>query len=161
IRRIQVRDGAAVAFIGVSHDPWSDGEKRFGVVRPLIHQDEWSDAGFEWLVGIGHDWLRDEAAEVAVARIREEGTNELEALARLGSRETRRSGPSERDLVGSRDQLLESARAPSARALEQGVVMNPLSEDPDPDKRHKLYELMVESVHDIPRSVPDHEMTFE
>lgn len=161
MRRIGVRDGAAVAYIGASHDPWSDGEKRFGVVRSLIRDDEWSDAGYERLVTIGQDWLSSEGAEVAVVRVSEEKTNELAVLDRLGYRENRRLRTSELDLLARRDQLLEAARATQELMLEQGVVIHPLSEDPDPDKLHKLYLLMLESVHDIPRSVPDVEMTFE
>lgn len=161
MRLIGVRDGAAVAFLGASHDPWADGEKRFGVVRSMIRADEWNGAGYERLITLGQDWLRSEGAQVAVVRVSEDKTDELEVLERLGYRESRRLRTSELDLVARRDQLMAAARTTKERLLEQGVVMHPLSEDPDPDALYKLYLLMLESGHDIPRSMPDHEMTFD
>lgn len=44
---------------------------------------------------------------------------------------------------------------------DQGVVMHTLGEDRDPHKHRKLYATMKESRRDMPRSVPEHEMTFE
>lgn len=161
MRRIQVRDSGAVAFLGVSHDPWSGGEKRFGIIRSLIREDDWTAGGYDRLVRIGQDWLRDEEAEVAVVRIRDDRANELEVLDRLGYSENRRLRTSELDLVARRDQLLDAAARSRALLVAQGVEMHPLTEDTDPNKLHKLYALMVESEDDIPKSVPNAELTFE
>src|SRR5947208_7473291 len=38
-RYIDVRDGAAVAYVAASHELWNPGEKRFGVVRPLLRRE--------------------------------------------------------------------------------------------------------------------------
>src|SRR5881275_1480859 len=38
-RRIAVQDGAAIAYIGATHELWPEDEKRFGVVRPLLRSD--------------------------------------------------------------------------------------------------------------------------
>jgi RimJ/RimL family protein N-acetyltransferase len=161
MRRVQVREGSAIAFLGVSHDLWVDGEKRFGVIRPLLRYEEWSDEDFGLLVDIGADWLRSEGAEFAVARVREDFPRELGVLARLGFGENRRLRISELDLVTRRDHIIAAARELLQRMQEQGVVMRPFSEDGDPEKYRKLYVTMLESGHDVPRSVPDRDMTLD
>jgi GNAT superfamily N-acetyltransferase len=45
--------------------------------------------------------------------------------------------------------------------LDGGIVMHPCSEDSDPEKYRKLYETMVESSHDVPQSVPAHDMALD
>jgi hypothetical protein len=53
MRRVRVREESAIAFLGVSHDLWLDGEKRFGVIRPLLRYEEWRDDDYALLVDIG------------------------------------------------------------------------------------------------------------
>jgi RimJ/RimL family protein N-acetyltransferase len=161
MRRVRVREGSAIAFLGVSHDLWSDGEKRFGVIRPLLRYEEWTDDDFARLVDIGADWLRSEGADTAVARVREDFPRELGVLERVGFRENRRLRTSELDLVARRDHIIAAARESYLRMRERGVVMHPFSEDRDPEKYRKLYETMLESGHDVPRSVPEHDMTLD
>ena len=67
MRRIQIRDEIAVAFVGVTHARWMDGRRRFGIVRPLLRYEEWSDGDFAQLVEIGADWLRGEGASTVVS----------------------------------------------------------------------------------------------
>jgi RimJ/RimL family protein N-acetyltransferase len=161
MRRLRVREGSAIAFVGVSHDLWSDGEKRFGVIRPLLRYEEWTDDDFARLVDIGADWLRSEGADTAVARVREDFPRELGVLDRLGFREDRRLRTSELDLVAHRDQIVATAQESQRRMREQSVTMHPFSDDRDPEKYRKLYETMLESRHDVPHSVPERDMTLE
>jgi RimJ/RimL family protein N-acetyltransferase len=161
MRRLRVREGSAIAFLGVSHDLWSDGEKRFGVVRPLLRYEEWKDDDFARLIDIGAEWLRSEGADAAVARVREDFPRELGVLDRLGFRENRRLRTSELDLVAHRDQIVATAQESRRRMREQGVVMHPFSDDGDPQKYRKLYETMLESRHDVPHSVPERDMTLD
>ena len=161
MRRVLVREGSAIAFVGVTHELWSDGEKRFGVIRPLLRYGEWTDDAFGRLVDIGAEWLRSEGAEAAVARVREDFSRELGVLQGLGFREDRRLLTSELDLVAHRDRIVAAARESHRRMRERGVVMHPLSDDPDPEKYRKLYETMLESGHDVPHSVPEHDMTID
>src|SRR5256885_1997895 len=106
MRRIAVQDGAAIAYIGATHELWPADEQRFGIVRPLVRGDFWSRARYEQLVGIGEDWLRAEGAATAVARIRADFELEIEALQRLGYREDRRMRISELDPIPNRDKIL-------------------------------------------------------
>lgn len=161
MRRVRVNDGAAIAFVGVSHDLWTDGGTRFGVIRPLLRYEEWKDEDYAHLVDIGASWLRGEGAEVAVARVREDFPRELGVLDRLGFREDRRLRTSELDLLARRDHILTTAKDSRDQMREKGIVMHPFSEDTDPDKYRKLYGTMVESHHDVPRSVPERDMTLE
>jgi len=161
MRRVCVRDGAAVAFVGASHTQWEDGGPRFGVVRPLLIHDRWSDDDYELLVAIGERWLQDEGATTAVARVREDFPLELGVLDRLGFREDRRMRTSELDLVDRHDHIVEEARESARQMREQGIELRPISEDGHPDRFRHLYETMVESRRDIPTSVPEQEMNFD
>lgn len=161
MRLVLVRDGTAVAFVGATHDRWIDGEKRFGVVRPRLSDETWSQDHYAELVDLGQQWLRSEAAETAVARVREDFPRELDVLGRLGFRENRRLPTSELDLVARRDHILGEATKTKQRLAHEGIVMRPLSEDSDPDRFQKLHATMVESNRDIPRSVPKHDLSFD
>lgn len=160
-RWVQVRDGVATAYVGVSHDPWVDGSARFGVIRPRLLASEWSGDGYATLVNVGEQWLLGEGTQTAVARVREEFAQELEVLGRLGFREVRRNRTSELDLVARREHILTEAREQSLRMAKQGVVMHPISQDLDADKFQKLYTTMMESAQDIPKSVPEHDFAFD
>lgn len=161
MRRVLVREGSAIAYIGVSHELWSDSEKRFGVVRPLLRYEEWTDDDFARLVDIGAGWLRSEGAEAAVARVREDFPRELGVLQRLGFHEDRRLRTSELDLVAHRDRIVAAALESRVRMQERGIAMHPFSDDVDPERYRKLYETMLESGHDVPHSVPEHDMTLD
>ena len=161
MRQVRVCDGVAVAFVGVSHELWIGGETRFGVVRPLLHYEGWKDEDYARLVHIGMAWLRDEGGEVAVARVREDFPRELGVLGRLGFREDRRLRTSELDLVSRRDHIIAAAAESRRQMLDQGVAMCPFSEDSDPERYRKLYDTMIESGHDMPRTVPERDMTLD
>jgi RimJ/RimL family protein N-acetyltransferase len=161
MRRVLVREGSAIAYIGVSHELWSDSERRFGVIRPLLRYEEWTDDDFARLVDIGAGWLRSEGAEAAVARVREDFPRELGVLQRLGFHEDRRLRTSELDLVAHRDRIVAAALESRGRMQERGIAMHPFSDDVDPERYRKLYETMLESGHDVPHSVPEHDMTLD
>ncbi|HEV3405321.1 MAG TPA: GNAT family N-acetyltransferase [Candidatus Dormibacteraeota bacterium] len=161
MRRVLVREGSAIAYIGVSHEMWSDSERRFGVIRPLLRYEEWTDDDFARLVDIGAGWLRSEGAEAAVARVREDFPRELGVLQRLGFHEDRRLRTSELDLVAHRDRIVAAALESRGRMQERGIAMHPFSDDVDPERYRKLYETMLESGHDVPHSVPEHDMTLD
>jgi RimJ/RimL family protein N-acetyltransferase len=161
MRRVLVREGSAIAYIGVSHELWSDSERRFGVIRPLLRYEEWTDDDFARLVDIGAGWLRSEGAEAAVARVREDFPRELGVLQRLGFHEDRRLRTSELDLVAHRDRIVAAAWESRGRMQERGIAMHPFSDDVDPERYRKLYETMLESGHDVPHSVPEHDMTLD
>src|SRR6266513_1504839 len=76
-RYIDVRDGAAVAYVAVSHELWNAGEKRFGVVRTRGRRDKWSRNNNEEMISIGGDWIQNETADTAVARVREDFPDEI------------------------------------------------------------------------------------
>lgn len=162
MRQIDVRDGAAVAFLSVAHEPWAGaGRTRFGTVRALLRYDVWQDDVFAELVEIGERWLRGQDAEISVARVREDFEREIVVLERLGYREARRMRISELDLDAKREEIQRLAGDSRRRMTEQNVVMLPLSEDKDSAKLRKLYELMMESEKDIPTTVPRREPGFE
>jgi GNAT superfamily N-acetyltransferase len=163
MRQIDVRDGAAVAFVSVAHEPWAagSGRERFGTVRPLLRYDVWRDDLFAELVEIGERWLREQDAQISVARVREDFVREIAVLEGRGYREDRRMRVSELDLEARREEIRRLADESRRRMTEQNVVMLPLSEDQDSEKLRKLYEVMMESEKDIPTTVPRREPDFE
>src|SRR2546425_11754669 len=60
MRRVAVEDGAAVAYTSASHELWEADDKRFGVIRPMLRHDGWSDTTFGRLVEVAEQWLQDE-----------------------------------------------------------------------------------------------------
>lgn len=161
MRWIAVRDGVAIAYTSASHELWEAGEKRYGIVRLLLRQEDWSDEGYARLVQVAEEWLRGEGAVTAVARVRDGYDRELATLQRLGYREDRRMRMSELDLVANRTHLLETRERRRREMREQGVDLHVLAADPDPDKLGKLYEVVIESEKDIPTTVPWRELSFD
>ena len=161
MRRVAVRDGAAFAYVGASHEHWQPEQGKFGVVRPMLRSDVWSEPLYDGLVQIGEQWLREEGASTSVVRVRADQMEDLGALENLGYREDRRMRTSELDLVVHRERILALRDKCREQMLAQGVRMLALGEDQDPDKYEKLYKMVIESEKDIPTTVPWRELTFD
>jgi len=161
MRLVDIRGGAAVAFVSARHSHWvPESPSRFGRIKAMLHSDFWSEAAYAHLIGLAEDWLRFENAHVGATQVGAQFTHELEVWARIGYREVRQQRDSELDLVGRRDQLLAEAARQRQRMQEQGVRLLTLSEDPDPDRMAKLYEMAIAAEQDIPTTVPMRKMAF-
>jgi len=68
---------------------------------------------------------------------------------------------SELDLVANRDRILGMREEARRNMRERGVEIRPLSEDTDPDRVQKLYEMWIESEQDIPTTVPWRLLTID
>jgi GNAT superfamily N-acetyltransferase len=161
MRLVAVRDGAAVKFVAVGHERWDQGVQRFGNIRVVIRSDVWSEPGFSKLVGRAEKWLQSEGAATAVARVRADFQHELDALVGIGYREVRRQNFSELDLVAHRAELLATAAEQRRLMQAQGVKLLTLSDDADPDRMQKLYEMTVAAEQDIPTTVPITRQPFD
>ena len=161
MRRLAERDGVAIAYTSASHELWEGDEKRYGTIRLLLRPEDWTAEAYTRLVQVAEDWLRGEGAATSVARVRDGFDRELTTLQRLGYREERRMRMSELDLVANRSHLLETRERRRREMREKGVELHVLAADPDPDKRRKLYRLVIESEKDIPTTVPWRELSFE
>ncbi len=160
MRRVAVREGAALAFVSARHDPWETTDKRFGTLNAVLRRDAWSDSRFEELINVAEQWLRAEGVKTAVARVPEDFKDELQVLDRIGYREDRRMRTSELDLVAHRKQVASTVQACRREMQRQGVRLLTLSEDSDPDKLTKLYGMLVEAEKDIPTSAPWRVLSF-
>jgi GNAT superfamily N-acetyltransferase len=159
-RQIATQDGEAVAFVAAQHEEWDPDGKRFGVVRALLRNDLWDDGWYSELVGVGERWLRGEGATTSVVRIRADFERDVKTLERIGYREDRRMRTSELDLVAKREEILRTRDDCRGEMRRQGIEIHPLSEDTDPGRLQKLYDLIIESEQDIPRSVPWRVLSF-
>src|SRR5258708_40124133 len=54
-RLVAVRDGEAVAYVGVNHERWGEGPERFGSIRAVIRSDVWAAPGVARRVGTPED----------------------------------------------------------------------------------------------------------
>lgn len=160
-RLVAMRDGEAVAYVGVGHERWAEDPERFGSIRVVIRSDLWLPTEFGRLTGKGEDWLRSEGVLTAVARVREDFRQEVEELGRMGYREVRRLRFSELDLVANRDALLAEGEQQRLKMQGLGVALMTLSDDPDPDRLAKLHEMMVAAEQDIPSTVPIPSQPFD
>lgn len=160
-RMIAERDGKAIAYVYAAHTPWKEGEKRFGMMRAVIDPAVWSDSEFESIVGVAEAWLRDEGAEIAVTRARQTFERDLRVLDRRGYIEVRQARMWSLDLVAGKTRLLAGAEQARRRMAEQGVVLQTLDRDADPDRLAKMYELAMEAERDIPTTVPMQVMSYD
>jgi GNAT superfamily N-acetyltransferase len=161
IRRVAVREGEAIAYVGAVHEHWDREDNRYGSIRVDLRNEIWSDALYLQLVEVGEEWLRTEGATTTVARIRGDFKAELSALGQRGYREDRRMRMSELDLRDRREEILATRDECRGRMRDQGVGTLVVSADTDPDKFRKLYEMVIESEQDIPTTVPWRVLTFE
>src|SRR6266704_2163884 len=97
---------------------------------------------------------------VVRALLRKDLWDDAQYVELIGYREDRRMRTSELDLVAKREEILRTWNECRAEMRRQGIEMHPLSEDTDPGRLQKLYELIIESEQDIPRSVPWRVLSF-
>lgn len=147
-------------YLEASHDPWKDGERRFGWVEVTIHPDAWSKELYRDGVERCESWLRNEEAEVAVAEVREDFGLELGVLAELGYREERRERYWELDLVGRREELLATAQQSRDAMRRQGIELMTLDKT-DPPILQQVYELDIGATRDVPTTVPVYVPSFD
>jgi hypothetical protein len=160
-RLVVVRDEQAVAYVGVGHERWAEDPERFGTIRVVIRADQWSPLEYARLVAEGESWLTSEGVVTAVARVREDFKHEVEELGQIGYREVRRLRFSELDLIANREALLAGAARHRLEMQAQHVAMMTLSDDRDPDRLTKLYEMTVAAEQDIPSTVPIPRQPFD
>jgi hypothetical protein len=161
VRLVALRAGLAVAFVSAAHSHWATTTARFGWIRPSLHADSWSEAGYSHLVSTGEAWLRSEQAATAVVRVGADFEREVAVLTGLGYREMRRHRLSELDLVAGRELLLADVVRHRHHVTDQGVRLLTLDADTDPDRMTKLYEVMTEADRDVPSTVPRHDKPFD
>jgi GNAT superfamily N-acetyltransferase len=160
-RQIAERDGVPIAFVAAFHARWETTTSRFGAGRIVVHPDHWSAEMQDNLLDVAEDWLKAERCDISVMRMREDFNRELAVLERRGYREVRRAKVWELDLVAGRSRLMVKAEETRAKMRDQGVRMLLLSEDSDPDKMRKLFEVTTESEQDIPTTVPWRVLGFD
>jgi GNAT superfamily N-acetyltransferase len=161
MREVAVKNGEAVAFVSTRHEPWDSTDARFGSIRVTLRDDAWTSKQFEALVRRAETWLRSEGAQTAIMRAREAAKDQLRSLTRLGYKELRRGRISELDLVGRREHIEATLRQCRQQMASIGVRLMTLSDDRDPQKLHKLYDMLVEAERDIPTSAPWRMLDFE
>ena len=161
MRLVAEQDGAAIAYVNAGHKGWTSTPTRFGTIRAILHRDLWSESNYSMLITRAEEWLRSEGAATATTNIRADFDHELDVHRRAGYQEVRRHRVSELDLVAGRDGLLAGAARCRRHIRDEGVTVLKFSEDKDPKRLTKLYELTIESEKDVPTTVPWRAPSFD
>jgi mycothiol synthase len=153
-RYVIVSEAANIGFAWHRHPPWSEDEKRHGrltadILPSLRTRDRLAEA---------YAFIEERAtvtgAAIYAADAREDDSFMIEFVTSRGYREDRRSKGWELDLAVRRDHLLAMADASRARMRDQGIELQTLAEDRDPEKYRKIWRLSEEAALDVPTTIP-------
>jgi RimJ/RimL family protein N-acetyltransferase len=146
--------GRPVGFAFHAHVPWEEMPERFAFVgaflAPADDTPERADAAWDLVEGRS----RDDGARTFSVWAKETQASVIEALLRRGYKEERRGTLWELDIAANREKLAAMAEASRRRMREEGITILTLADDADPDAEPKLWRLVVDSVRDIPTTVP-------
>lgn len=148
-------------YVEASHDAWEEGQGRFGWTVVTLHPEAWTADLYRDGVARCEAWLREEAAAVAVAEVREDFGHEVAVLTDLGYREERRERYWELDLVARREALLATAERSRGEMRRAGIEVLTLDRAGDPATLSRLYELDIAATRDVPTTVPIYTPSFE
>lgn len=141
-------------YLSARHGEWLAGARRYGAIHLTIHPEAWNPNVHHASIEVAESWLKAEAAEVAVVKIRADFENELRIAREHGYRDVREERFWELDLRANRDGLLAGAAESRARMRRQDVDLFTLDKDDSAETVGKVYELDIESTRDIPTTVP-------
>jgi GNAT superfamily N-acetyltransferase len=119
--------------------------------RPeLLHQV------MEWL----EKHARADGAEVAFSYLPESDTFGISVLTARGYAPASRERVWELDLARQRERILGMLPAARTRMRDQGITLMTLDQDRDPERYHKLHEILRQAEQDVPQPVQRGRMPF-
>jgi GNAT superfamily N-acetyltransferase len=78
-----------------------------------------------------------------------------------GYREERKSKAWLLDLVAQGERLASMAAESRAKMREQGITVQTIDRDSDPEKLHKIHEMSEEAASDVPTTIPHVRQSFD
>ncbi|HET9780461.1 MAG TPA: GNAT family N-acetyltransferase [Candidatus Dormibacteraeota bacterium] len=154
-------DDSPAAFLSWYHAPWEKVPSRHSEVEVWLDRSR-LDLGmliemWSWI----DERAVDEGAALLIGYCGEDEPEMLEAMRSVGYRIERTEKAWELDLRHHGDRLVAEASEARKPMEKAGIRLLTVAGWDDPDKLRKLHRLNEETAHDIPRSVPMVEDTFE
>ncbi|HUQ42053.1 MAG TPA: GNAT family N-acetyltransferase [Candidatus Limnocylindrales bacterium] len=150
-----------IGFAAQHHAPWEKLPKRYGRVTaeftPAERTDANLSAGFEFI----EERSRATGTEILTSSAREDDATLLRFFTSRGYKEERRSKAWELDLVARRAAMEEMAAKTRAKMRDEGITIQTIDKDPDPDKFRKIHAMSEEAASDVPTTVPHVAEPFE
>jgi mycothiol synthase len=142
------------------HQAGEDPEEN-GSLFAMLTPDLYTPARYQAAYAFLEDRSRAAGARIFNVDLWEDEEERASNLLEIGYERDRLSKAWELDLVEHRDRLLVMAARSEALMREQGIVINSVADDPDPEIWRRSYESEVLSAEDTPRSKPFVPWTFE
>ncbi|CAN5151368.1 hypothetical protein BH18CHL2_BH18CHL2_05980 [soil metagenome] len=146
--------GRPVGFAFHAHVPWEEMPERFAFVGAFLAPGDETRDRADAACDLVEGRSREDGASTCSVGVRETQASVLETLSRRGYREELRGKLWELDLAANREKLAAMAEASRGRMRDGGIAIHALSEEADPEAEPKLWRLVVDSVRDIPTTVP-------
>jgi GNAT superfamily N-acetyltransferase len=160
-RFVAERGGEPIGLLNHHHAPWDKLPKRYGRVGADFIPSERSDDNLADGWSFIEQRSRSSGTAIYSSYAREDDERLLHWLKARGYREERRSKAWELDL-GARRQAIEAMAASSrAKMRAEGIVIQTIDKDADPDKFHKIHEMSEEAASDVPTTIPHVRESFE
>ena len=153
-RFVLEKGGRTVGFAFHAHAPWEKMPDRFGFVGVAFAPADLTAAR----VGAGFDLVeersRADGTRTFSTWARDKETELIAILLGRGYTEDRRGKGWELDLVAERGRLEKMAADSRERMKKEGIRVHTLADDRDDDVERKLWAMAVESLQDVPTTVP-------
>lgn len=154
-------DGRPVGFAYHAHAPWEEMPQRYGWVgaylHPAEHTRERAMAGWDLV----EDRSRTDGTRIFAVWAFEKQTELIALLLERGYRAERRGKGWELDLVSGRERLERMAEESRERMRHEGITVLTLAADADPEAERKLWQVVQESLQDVPTTMPVVPVQFE
>lgn len=142
------------------HQAGEDPEEN-GSITAFLVPSQYTPERYRAAIAFLEDRAGAAGAKVFNVDVWEDVESEAEVLLAAGYKRDRLSKAWELDLVEHGDRLLLMAARSEALMREQGIVINSVADDADPDIWRLAHEAEVQAAEDTPRSKPFVPWTFE
>lgn len=160
-RFVLEQDGIPVGFAFHAHVPWEQMPDRYGYVGAALSPAAFTSARLDAAYALVEERSRAEGTRTFSLWVKEKETDHIAVVTARGYVEDRRGKAWELDLAAERGRLERMAAESRDRMRTEGIRILTLADDRDPEVEQKLWRMSVESIRDIPTTVPFVEPPFE
>jgi GNAT superfamily N-acetyltransferase len=160
-RWIVLRGETPIGYARHNHAPWDQNEKRYGRIGFDLLPAERTDAQLTTVIEAMEERSRASGTKIFATYSREDDQWLANWLTAHGYREERKGKAWLLDLVAHRDRMTAMAAESRAKMREQGITINTIDRDKDPEKFHKIHEMSEEAASDVPTTIPHVRQSFD
>jgi GNAT superfamily N-acetyltransferase len=160
-RWIVLRGETPIGYARHNHPPWEPEGKRYGRLGFELVPAERTDAQLATLLDVMEERSRASGAMIFATYMREDDQWLAKWLVAHGYREERKSKAWLLDLVAQGERLASMAAESRAKMREQGITVQTIDRDSDPEKLHKIHEMSEEAASDVPTTIPHVRQSFD